>query len=189
MDAPQITQLPDNWGHKIRWRREVTIKKRVRVWKIDCKERHHRVFCVFFIHCYLETFQHLGHIASRVFGCVPEGCVFILFYSQCFILLNTLILILWYMNLMNNGQMDRGNKNPTQNLPWWLRKTTKKPNQVGWYRELNPGPPECESRALPRNHLALLFWILSLLFRRKTRLLNGHQSVCVNFFCSLANNF
>ena len=27
---------------------------------------------------------------------------------------------------MNNGQMDRGNENPTQHLPWWLRKTTKK---------------------------------------------------------------
>ena len=32
---------------------------------------------------------------------------------------------------MNNGQMDRGNENPTQHLPWWLRKTTKKP-QSGW---------------------------------------------------------
>ena len=28
---------------------------------------------------------------------------------------------------MNNGQMDRGNENPTQHLPWWLRKTTKNP--------------------------------------------------------------
>ena len=27
---------------------------------------------------------------------------------------------------MNNGQMDRGNENLTQHLPWWLRKTTKK---------------------------------------------------------------
>ena len=26
-------------------------------------------------------------------------------------------LILWYMNLMNNGQMARGNENPTQDLP------------------------------------------------------------------------
>ena len=32
----------------------------------------------FFNHCYLETLQHLGHIASRVFGCIPEGCVFLL---------------------------------------------------------------------------------------------------------------
>ena len=32
---------------------------------------------------------------------------------------------------MNNGQMDRGNENPTQHLPWWLRETTKKP-QSGW---------------------------------------------------------
>ena len=56
---------------------------------------------------------------------------------------------------MNNGQMDRGNENPTQHLPWWLRKTTKKNlSQVGRLRDLNPGPPECESRALPRSHLA-----------------------------------
>ena len=27
---------------------------------------------------------------------------------------------------MNNGQMDRGNENPTQHLPWWLRKTMEK---------------------------------------------------------------
>ena len=32
---------------------------------------------------------------------------------------------------MNKGQMDCGNENPTQNLHWWLRKTTKKP-QSGW---------------------------------------------------------
>ena len=42
---------------------------------------------------------------------------------------------------MNNGQMDRGNENPTQNLPWWLRKTTKKTSVrlVGtgiWTRDL-----------------------------------------------------
>ena len=48
-----------------------------------------------------------------------------------FQLLSSLILILWYMNLVNNGQMDRGNENPTQHLPWWLRKTTKNP-QSGW---------------------------------------------------------
>ena len=35
------------------------------------------------------------------------------------------------MNLMNNGQMESGNENPTQHLPWWLWKTTKKP-QSGW---------------------------------------------------------
>ena len=27
---------------------------------------------------------------------------------------------------MNNGQMDRGNENPTQHLPWWLRKNHEK---------------------------------------------------------------
>ena len=28
---------------------------------------------------------------------------------------------------MNNDQMDHGTENPTQHLPWRLRKTTKKP--------------------------------------------------------------
>ena len=42
---------------------------------------------------------------------------------------------------MNNGQMDRGNENATQHLPWWLRKITKKisVSLVGtgtWTREL-----------------------------------------------------
>ena len=32
----------------------------------------------FLIHCYLETLHHLGHIASRVFGCIPEGFVFLI---------------------------------------------------------------------------------------------------------------
>ena len=39
-------------------------------------------FMFFFIHCYLETLQHLGHIASRIFGCIPEGCVFLLLYFE-----------------------------------------------------------------------------------------------------------
>ena len=81
---------------------------------------------LFFIHCYLETLQHLGHFASIVFGCVPEGCVFL----RCVVnvpFVKFTDFNLWYMNLMNNGPMDRGNENPTQHLPWWLRKTTKNP--------------------------------------------------------------
>ena len=64
------------------------------------------------------------------------------------------------MNVMNNGQMDRGNENPNQHLPCWLRKTTKKP-QSCW--DSNQGPPECESRALQWSHLARLFYILHFL--------------------------
>ena len=30
----------------------------------------------------------------------------------------------------------------------------EKPSQVGRHRDLNHRPPECESRALPRSHLA-----------------------------------
>ena len=35
-----------------------------------------------------------------------------------------------------------------------LTNTTENLNQVGRPRDLTPGPPECESRALPRSNLA-----------------------------------
>ena len=35
-----------------------------------------------------------------------------------------------------------------------IEETTKNLNQVGRPRDLNPGSPECEYRALPRSHLA-----------------------------------
>ena len=35
-----------------------------------------------------------------------------------------------------------------------LGKPRKTPSQVGRHWDLNPGSPECESRALPRSHLA-----------------------------------
>ena len=38
-------------------------------------------------------------------------------------------------------------------------KPRKNLSQVGGKRDMNPGPPECESRALPRRHLARLFYI------------------------------
>ena len=42
--------------------------------------------------------------------------------------------------MINNGQMDRGNENPTQHLPCWLRKTTKKKLRLAgtgiWTRDL-----------------------------------------------------
>ena len=53
---------------------------------------------------------------------------------------------------MNNGQMDRGNENPIQHMPYG--KPRKNPSQVGRHRDSNPGPPECESRTIPRSHLA-----------------------------------
>ena len=88
-------------------------------------------FLCYFFHCYLETLQHLW--SYRVYDlcvCTRRLCISIVVLSM-FHLLSSLILILWYMNLMHNGQMERGNENPTQHLPWWLRKTTKKP-QSGW---------------------------------------------------------
>ena len=53
---------------------------RPKTWNI-----HTYIVASFFIHCYLETLQHLGHIASRVFGCIPEDCVFLLLCSQCLV--------------------------------------------------------------------------------------------------------
>ena len=42
---------------------------------------------------------------------------------------------------------------PSTCLNDW-RKPRKNLSQVGRHRDLNPGHPECESRALPRSHLA-----------------------------------
>ena len=58
------------------------------------------------------------------------------------------------MNLMNNGQMNRGDENPTQHLPW-LRKTTKKPKS-GWSAPgFEPGTPRmrvsCVTTEPPRS--------------------------------------
>ena len=51
---------------------------------------------------------------------------------------------------MNNGQMDRGNENPTQHLPWCLRKTTKK-SQSGWSAPgFEPGT-SCVTTVPPRS--------------------------------------
>ena len=65
---------------------------------------------------------------------------------------------------MNDGQMDRGNENPTQHLLWWLRKTTKKP-QSGWSAPgFEPGTPNA---SLVRYHRATslsYFVIIDLYF-------------------------
>ena len=82
----------------------------------------------FFIHCYLETLQHLGHIASRgLWVCTRRLCISIVVWFM-FHLLSSLILFydIW-IYVQYNGQMDRGNENPTQHLPWCLRKSTKRP--------------------------------------------------------------
>ena len=51
-------------------------------------------------------------------------------------------------------------------------KPRKNLSQVGRYRDSNPGPPECESRALPRSHLVRnLVYAIVCLF------------ICLNYFC------
>ena len=75
-----------------------------------------------------------AHIASRISVCISEGCVFLLLCNYVS-LLSLQIEFLWFMNLMNNGQMERGNENPIQHLPWRQREAMKK-SQSGW---LGPG--------------------------------------------------
>ena len=77
----------------------------------------------------------LGHIAARIFECIPEGCVGLLLLCNCAYLLSLQILLLWFMNSMNNGQMDCGNENSTQHFPWWPREAMTK-SQPCW---LGPG--------------------------------------------------
>ena len=43
---------------------------------------------------------------------------------------------------------------PSICLDVWRKPRKKNSSQVGRHRDLNPGPPECESRALLRRHLA-----------------------------------
>ena len=55
-------------------------------------------------------------------------------------------------------------------------KPRKNPSQVGRYRDLNQGPSDCESHALPGSHLGLYyavylpFSVYFLFFRRRTNL-------------------
>ena len=61
---------------------------------------------------------------------------------------------------MNNGQMDRGNENPTQHLPWWLRETTKKPQSCWPAPGFKPGTSRmlvsCVTAEPPRSVKTLL---------------------------------
>ena len=66
---------------------------------------------------------------------------------------------------MNNGQMDRGNENPSQHLPLWLREAMLK-SQPGW---LGPGfeleisqiRVQCVATAPPNSVAQFLFHRIS----------------------------
>ena len=65
-------------------------------WSIwNCRLSHLRIIFFFFIHCYLETLQHLGHIASIIFGCIPE--VFVSVSMFLYVLLILWLRISWIM--------------------------------------------------------------------------------------------
>ena len=52
---------------------------------------------------------------------------------------------------MNNGQIDRSNRNPPQNLPWWPMETTIKPKSRWSSPTLSP---QYESSLFPLQNLA-----------------------------------
>ena len=76
---------------------------------------------------------------------------------------------------MNNGQMDRGNENPIQHLPWWLTEAMKK-SQSGC---LGPGfelgisqiRVQCVTTALPHS-------VAQFLFRRTDQYYYHHVRFC-----------
>ena len=87
---------------------------------------------------------------------------------------------------MNNGQMDRGNENPTQHLPWWLRKTTKKP-QSGWSAPgFEPRTSRmwvlCVTTEPPRSVSSFLFHIfydlIPILFEKRNQ---TSQIICIQY--------
>lgn len=60
--------------------------------------------------------------------------------------------ILIYMSMIKDDDAWQVNSNPA--FASSIKETTKNPSQISWPRRLNPGPPGCESRVLPRSHLA-----------------------------------
>ena len=138
-------------------------------------------------------FYPFGHIVSRIFGYIPEGCVLLL-WRQIYVmqksdvsLLNFTDLILWFMNMISSLMVKWivvMKIQPSICLDCW-RKARKKPSQIGWHRDLNPRPPEYESsflslglRCLYREqrlrlskhdtYLAWLYFSVSLLSSRDT---------------------
>ena len=59
-------------------------------------------------------------------------------------------------------------------------KTKKNPSQVGSHQDLNPGPPECEPRALPWSHLAQ-FWLLVSVINQKNVFLGPYSPHIQNY--------
>ena len=74
--------------------------------------------------------------------------------------------ILIYMRMIkdNNMAMVHGKQISIWHLLFSKRKTAKTPSQIGRSHRLNSGPPECESRVLPRSELALISYPLFGLF-------------------------
>ena len=90
-------------------------------------------------------------------------------------------LILWYMNLMNNGQMDSGNENPTQHLPWWLRKTTKKPQSAWPAPGFEPGTSRmrvsCVTTEPPRSVNCLCYRFKHIIYKLTVLLVNTYRPI------------
>ena len=76
---------------------------------------------------------------------------------------------------MSNGQMDRGNENPTHICLRDRGKPRKNPSQIGKHRDLNLGSLEYESNVLPLRHLAR-YMCCTVLY------------ICMQIYCILFNS-
>ena len=116
---------------------------------------------VYLLSADLEMLKSLVISSLRIFGCITRRlCIFLCNYVS---LLSVQIQFLWFMNLMNNGQMVRSNENAIQYLPWWLREAMKK-SQSGWFGpgfELGTSQTRVQSVTTAPPH-----WVAQFLFRR-----------------------
>ena len=60
----------------------------------------HTTNAISFYSCYFDTLQHSDHIAFRIFGYIPESCVFLLLCNRCFFVKLLLIYDLWIWWIM-----------------------------------------------------------------------------------------
>ena len=115
--------------------------------------------------CYLETLEHFGYIASRIFGCLSGGYEFLLCNRCVFVKFTDLIL--WFMNLRNTGRTNCGrrfNHYTKQHLHWLLRNITQKRTPVRlvdtWIWTLDPRiRDQCVTIAPPHSIWFISNWV------------------------------
>ena len=114
------------------------------------------ILCLFFFNSLLfRDASTFGRIASRIIGCIPEVCVFLLLCNRFFFVKFT-DLILWFLLglwLIMVKWIMVMKIQPRICLDDW-RKSPKN-SQIVRHRNLNPRPSEYESSVLALRHLSL----------------------------------